>query len=95
MGIVPATPTTRIAQGRRSINASEHELIDCPAPESTNNEIVVEIDRATFNNQDFQILQQLPSIIKDSGEIGEFELSNLKIKITQMNEYQNNLIKVQ
>ena len=58
------------------------------------NEIIVEVNRATFNNQDFQIIQQLATIIKDSGEIGEFELNNLKVKITQMNEYQNNLINV-
>ena len=31
----PATPTTIIAHGRRVQKASEQELIDCPAPEST------------------------------------------------------------
>jgi hypothetical protein len=33
-GIDPATPTTMTAHGRNEIKASEHELIDCPAPES-------------------------------------------------------------
>jgi glycosyltransferase involved in cell wall biosynthesis len=56
-------------------------------------DIIVEIDRKTFTQQDFQIIQQLNDIIKDSGEIGEFELGNLKIKITTLNEYQNDLIK--
>ena len=65
-----------------------------PYDNEKNNEILVEVDGATFNNQDFQIIQQLATIIKDSGEIGEFELSNLKVKITQMNEYQNNLINI-
>jgi len=58
------------------------------------NEILVEIDRAAFHQQDFQIIQQLSEIIKDSGEIGEFQLGNLFISIIQMNEYQNNLIKL-
>ena len=61
--------------------------------ESLNNEILVTIDRNTFTQQDFQIIQQLSEIIQDSGEIGEFELGNLKIKITTLNEYQNDLIK--
>ena len=34
-GMVPATPTTIIAQGRSVQKASEQEQIDCPAPEST------------------------------------------------------------
>jgi glycosyltransferase involved in cell wall biosynthesis len=61
--------------------------------ESLNNEVLVTIDRNTFTQQDFQIIQQLSEIIQDSGEIGEFELNNLKIKITALNEYQNDLIK--
>ena len=44
--------------------------------------------------QDFQIIQQLPEIVKDSGQVGEFQLGNLFITIAQMNEYQNDLIKV-
>jgi len=59
------------------------------------NEILVEIDGKTFNQQDYQIIQELSSIIKDSGEIGEFELGNLKITIAQMNEYQDDLIKIE
>ena len=39
-------------------------------------------------------LQQLPEILKDSGEVGKFELGNLFIDIIQMNEYQNTLIKL-
>jgi len=57
------------------------------------NEILVTIDGTSFNQQDFQILNQLSEIIQDSGKIGEFELGNLKIKINSLNEYQNSLIK--
>jgi hypothetical protein len=56
-------------------------------------DIIVEIDRKTFTQQDFQIIQQLSAIIQDSGEIGEFELGNLKITINSLTEYQNDLIK--
>ena len=55
-------------------------------------DIVVEIDGKTFNQQDFQIIQQLNSIIQDSGEVGSFELGNLKITISELKEYQNELI---
>ena len=65
-----------------------------PFDNEKNSEILVQIDRNTFTQQDFQIIQQLPEIIKDSGEVGEFQLGNLFINIFQMNEYQNNLIKL-
>lgn len=59
------------------------------------NEIIISIDRATFNNQDFQIIQQLSEIVKDSGEVGTFQLGNLTIVINAMTEHQNDLIKLQ
>jgi hypothetical protein len=58
------------------------------------NDIVVEFDATQLNQQNFQIIQQLSEIIKDSGEIGEFELGNLKITINSLKEYQNDLIKL-
>jgi glycosyltransferase involved in cell wall biosynthesis len=57
-------------------------------------DIIVEIDGKNFNNYDFQLLQQLSEIIKDSGEIGKFQLSNLNIEINLMKEYQDSLIKL-
>ena len=57
------------------------------------NNILVEIDGSIFTQQDFDIIQQLSEIITDSGEIGEFELGNLKITINSLEEYQNELIK--
>ena len=56
------------------------------------NDILVKIDGKTFNNQDFQIFQQLSEILQDSGEIGEFELGNLVIEVIQLNTYENKLI---
>ena len=65
-----------------------------PYDNEKNNEILVRIDAKTFTQQDFMTLQQLPEILKDSGEVGKFELGNLFIDIIQINEYQNTLIKL-
>jgi glycosyltransferase involved in cell wall biosynthesis len=65
-----------------------------PFDNEKNSEILVQIDRTTFTQQDFLIIQQLTQIIENSGEVGEFQLGNLFINIIQMNEYQNDLIKL-
>jgi hypothetical protein len=57
-------------------------------------DIVVEVNGNTFTQQDFTIIHQLNDIIKENGEVGSFELSNLKITINSMDEYQNTLIKL-
>ena len=54
--------------------------------------IVIRIDGNRFTQQDFQTIQQLTEIIKDSGSIGKFILGNLEITINEMNEIQNELI---
>jgi GT2 family glycosyltransferase len=56
------------------------------------NDIIVEFDGRKFTNADFAFLQRLPEIIKDNGDIGEFEFDIFRITINSMNEYQNNLI---
>jgi hypothetical protein len=56
------------------------------------NDIVVEFDARKFSQQSFDIIQQLPEIVKQSGEVGEFELDIFKITINSMTEYQNDLI---
>ena len=55
-------------------------------------DIIVEVNGALFNQQDYQIITQLPEILKDSGEIGSFELGNLKITINSLDTYEHNLI---
>ena len=57
-----------------------------------NNEILVTIDGNKFIQQDFQIIQQLSAIIQDSGEIGTFNLGNLKITINSLNTHEKDLI---
>jgi GT2 family glycosyltransferase len=56
------------------------------------NDIVVEFDLLKFNSESFNILQQVPNIIKESGEVGTFELDIFTITINSMTEYQNDLI---
>ncbi len=65
-----------------------------PYDNEKNNEILVEIDGSNFNEQDYTFLQRLTQIIQNSGEIGDFKLGNIKVSIIQMNEYQNELIKL-
>ena len=55
-------------------------------------DIIVEVNGALFTQQDYQIITQLPEILKDSGEIGSFELGNLKITINSLDTYEHNLI---
>jgi len=62
--------------------------------ETLDNEIIVTIDRKTFTQQDFLLIQQLSQIIQDSGSVGEFQIGNLHLKINKMNEYQKELIKL-
>jgi glycosyltransferase involved in cell wall biosynthesis len=58
------------------------------------NDIVIEFDADKLTQQNFQLLMQMPSIIQDSGEIGEFEIDIFKVIINHIEEYQNNLIKL-
>jgi glycosyltransferase involved in cell wall biosynthesis len=58
----------------------------------TENDIVVEFDGKLLTNENFQLLQQLPEIIKESGEIGEFELDIFKITINNLQTYEKDLI---
>jgi len=65
-----------------------------PYDNEKQNNILVSFDASKLTNQNFQLLTQLPEIIKDSGEIGTFNLDIFTIDIINMNEYQNNLIKL-
>jgi glycosyltransferase involved in cell wall biosynthesis len=58
------------------------------------NDIVIEFDATRLNQQNFQLLQQFPSIIKESGEVGKFELDIFTIEINHLEEYTNDLIKI-
>ena len=56
------------------------------------NDIVITFDVTQLNQQSFQILQQMPAIIKESGETGTFELDIFTITINHFEDYKDNLI---
>ena len=56
--------------------------------------IIIEFDATQLNNNNFQLIQQLPEIIHDSGEIGKFELDIFKITINSLETYEHTLIKL-
>jgi len=58
------------------------------------NDIVVEFNATQLNQQNFQIIQQLSEIIKENGEVGEFEIDIFRITINHLEEYQNELIHI-
>jgi len=58
------------------------------------NQILVEFDATQLNQNNFQLLQQLPQIILESGELGTFELDIFKIDISGMDRLEKHLIKI-
>lgn len=56
------------------------------------NDVVVVFDGPSLNQHNFQYIHQLSQIIKDNGEVGEFELDIFTVIINNIEEYQNNLI---
>jgi hypothetical protein len=57
-------------------------------------DIIVEIDGKTFNNQDYQYIQQLNDIIKDTNETGIFQIGNIKITVNKLDEQQHKYIRL-
>ena len=57
------------------------------------NDIVIEFDAKQLNQEAFTLITQLPEIIAQSGEVGEFELGIFKISIYAMTTYEQQLIK--
>ena len=55
-------------------------------------DIIVEIDGNNITQQDFQYISNLNDIIADSGEIGTFELGNIKVTINQIKDHSKDLI---
>lgn len=54
--------------------------------------VIVEIDCRRFTKSDFDLIQNLSSILDDSGDLGEFEMGNLRLLITSMQTYEKDLI---
>jgi GT2 family glycosyltransferase len=75
-------PKTQYDLTKRVFHISHND----PAGE---NDIVVEFDAGRLNTQNFQYIQQLPAIIADTGDIGEFEIDCLRISIFSLDEQQD------
>ena len=60
--------------------------------EDVTNDVSIRMDAKLLTKFDLENIYEISSILKDSGEVGEFELGNLKIKITQLKEHQDELI---
>ncbi len=56
------------------------------------NNITVKFNANDLNENSFNILQQLPAIIADSGDIGMFNLDIFDIEIKSLETYEHNLI---
>ena len=68
----------------RGFNPNKHVVKD---------NITIKVDGNTFGNEEYRHIQNFSAIIQDSGEIGEFELGNIKIQINDLTTYENELIK--
>jgi len=58
-----------------------------------NNDIIIRFDGSKMSNESFQFIQQLPLILKDSGEIGSMQYDIFEIEINSLKEYNEELIK--
>lgn len=60
------------------------------------NDVLVEIDGKTFNQQDYQVLFELGSILKQSGKIGKSKVGafNITIDVKRLKEKQHELVKI-
>lgn len=58
------------------------------------NDILVEIDGATFDQPTFNQLLTLPEIIKNQNETGNYRLGNMTVEVKRIEEKQNELIKI-
>ena len=59
-----------------------------------NNDIVVRLDAKELDQASFSLIQQLPEILADSGEVGTFELGIFKITINALTTYELDLVKL-
>ena len=58
------------------------------------NNVIIEFDAGKLTQDNFQILVELSSILKESGEVGEMELDIFKFNIKSLDTYEQELINV-
>jgi hypothetical protein len=57
-------------------------------------DIIVEIDGNNFTSQDYNYIQQLNDIVKETNDTGTFQIGNLKITINSLEEQQHKYIRL-
>jgi len=77
-------PNTKFDLNKRIKNINEPKT----------NSILIEFDATQLNQNNFQLLQQLPQIILESGGLGTFELDIFKLDISGMDRLEKHLIEV-
>ena len=80
----PQTPKEKIP-----LNIISGKFVD-----ELTNDVQISFDCRFLNPNNFQILTKMHEIIKDSGEIGEFELDIFKVKINKINNVVNENLQV-
>ena len=83
----------RQEQSNTKLDLSKRVLYINQNDPTSENDIVVEFDGRMLNQNSFNIIQQLAEIIRQSGELGTFELDCFKITINNLETYEKNLIK--
>lgn len=81
-----------VEQNNTKFNLSKRVLSIKNNNPSEENDIVVSFDAIKLTQDNFQLLTQLPDIIKQDGEVGTFELDIFTIEIKSIQEYQKTLI---
>jgi len=73
-------------------NLSNKIFVNIEPPKSRE-DILVTFDAKELTSENMNILAQLPDIITDSGDVGEFDLDPFKLNIRNMSYYEDTLIK--
>jgi hypothetical protein len=71
---------------------TDFDLSERVSTKDLENDIVVKFNPLLVNQQNFHILANLPKIIQDSGEVGEFEIDIFNVKINKIETYEKGLI---
>jgi GT2 family glycosyltransferase len=66
------------------------DLFFTSTPDEAN--VVAEINTSTFTQQDYTFLTQLNDIVAENGDIGTFELGNVKITVKSLESFEKDLI---
>jgi GT2 family glycosyltransferase len=73
--------------------ANALDLFFTSTPDKAN--VVAEINTSTFTPQDYTFLTQLNDIVAENGDVGTFELGNVKINVKSLESFEQDLIFIQ